>query len=283
MPRHHQPDIASIDTVRQDLARHRLHCVPPVGSEYRFGRVHRDRGHYKGFLREAKEAVKRALGKGGNGADRKFLILARPRSGTTLLVNLLSQVPDLSCGGEIFHYAVMRPQAYLKTMAQNAQTTAYGAKLLSYQMFEIQRMADQVRFLEAARDEGFCLIHVRRDTFSQSLSLARALESGRYHSWQAGKAPPSVDIDEGMFHGLVDWNAAMLDYEDRLMAAFPHLVLNYETDLIGESAQQTSVDAICEMMGHPSGPVVAQLSRVSKQGQVSNIEALRQIAQEAGA
>ena len=81
-----------------DLSAHPVHAIPPVGDPYVLGRWHRDRVSARGYLLEARVALKALVVRG---RPERFLILARPRSGTTLLYRLLDQVPGLECDGEM--------------------------------------------------------------------------------------------------------------------------------------------------------------------------------------
>mgnify|MGYP000492331937 CR=1 FL=1 len=70
-----------------DLSAHPVHAIPPVGDPYVLGRWHRDRVSARGYLLEARVALKALVVRG---RPERFLILARPRSGTTLLYRLLA-------------------------------------------------------------------------------------------------------------------------------------------------------------------------------------------------
>jgi hypothetical protein len=153
------------------LQSHPVHAIAPVGDPYVLGLWHKDRASWRGYAYEARVAAKALLRQGD---PAKFLMLGRPRSGTTLLYRLLRQVPGLHCDGEVLHHAVLAPRAFLNRLAAIKQARAWGGKLLSYQMFEVQRIRDHAGFLEGLVEDGFLLIHIRRDTYAQCLSLSTA-------------------------------------------------------------------------------------------------------------
>ncbi|PZX19688.1 hypothetical protein LX81_00145 [Palleronia aestuarii] len=266
-------------TDRDALAGHPLHAITPPGGPYRFGLFHHDRLTTKGIYREAKSVAKLAVRPRND--PRKFLIFCRPRSGSSLLNDLLNQVEGVLCAGEMLHYAVVAPVAYLDRCARTLPGSAFGAKLLTYQMLEIQRVRDPLRLFQRFVSCGFSLIHLRRDTFDQTLSLATSFET---RDFQARPKPerkpvPSFPLDRDAFLHMLRWNAATLDFEDRLMSHFPHLTIEYETGLKRSDDHQATIDRVCDYIGISSSPVSAQRKRVSGgKPLVSNVEELREAA-----
>ncbi|WP_425093867.1 hypothetical protein [Tropicimonas sp. S265A] len=278
--------------VRTALATHPVHHMPAAGSKYAFGRVHRDRASLTGYRMElGKRTRAAALAlKGKRGAERRFVVISRPRSGSTLLVDLLRQIDGLRCDGEMLHFAVHQPARLLSALARTCVQEAYGCKVLSYQLFEVQKMKDPLPFLDALQADGFHLIHLRRKTFPQSLSLAKAQDVGLYTSWEDrgpvnSALPTEVRLDTDQFEHQLKWNAAMLDYEDQLMSCVPHIRVQYEDHLCSPEAQQATVDKICDLIGHPTGPVKARTSKISsnrKATQVANHAELKALAETLG-
>lgn len=280
------PNTAEIDLgdMSKLLARHPVHHIAPVGSRYAFGRVHRDRAALTGYRMELGKRTRAALKRlqGIEGASKRLLIVARPRSGTSLLVDLLKQVPDMRCDGEMLHFAVHNPARLLSALARTCVQPAYGCKVLSYQFFEIQQMRDPLRFLKRVQDDGFRLIHLRRSTFDQCLSLSRAQKTKHFHNRSgADDGPEEITIDEDLFRQQVVWNAAMLDYEDKLLSALPHLRLQYEEHLATPEAQQRTIDQVCAAISHPTGKVSARLKKISAgKTVITNLERLKTLANE---
>jgi hypothetical protein len=267
---------------RHGLSDHPVHAIVPVGDPYVLGLWHKDRASWRGYAFEARVRAK-ALFCHNDAA--KFLMLGRPRSGTTLLYRLLRQVPGLHCDGEVLHHAVLAPRAFLNRLAGVKQARAWGGKLLTYQMFEVQRIRDHAGFLEGLVQDGFRLIHIRRDTYAQCLSLSTA-QSGQGYHVRAGSEGAAgtrhVTLDPALFVRQVAWNKAMLDYEDRLLAPLPHLVVQYESDLARAADHQPTVDRICTALGIPSGPVKADLAPTSGRTVVDNLAALHDALRAAG-
>lgn len=262
------------------LRAHPVHALPPVGDPYVLGRWHKDRASWKGYAFEARVHAKGLLGRHDL---RKFLMVGRPRSGTTLLARLLNQVQGVHCDGEVLHHAVLAPRAFLNRLASIKPARAYGAKLISYQMFEVQKIAEPPRFFQDLIADGFTLVHLRRETFAQSLSLSVAQSLQHYHIKSSGPvAERRVEIDPQAFLRQVEWNRLMLDYEDQLFAALPHIRVEYEADLRGADSHQATVDRICAALGLPASPVTADLQKTGDRTVVENKPALFDALRTAG-
>lgn len=260
------------------LAAHPVHGIPPVGDPYVWGRWHKDRAALSGYGFEARVTLKSLIRRND---PAKFLMFGRPRSGTTLLRRLLNQVDGLQCDGEMLHHAVLSPRGFLNRLAGIKPARAYGCKLLSYQMFEVQKIADPVAFFEGLLADGFSLIHVRRDTFDQALSLSVAQTTRSYHMVNGQRTEAkTVELDPDLFAAQLRHHSAMLAYEDLLMSGLPHEVVQYETDLRDADRHQPCVDRLCAAIGVAPSPVTADTERVSGRREITNLADLRARAAE---
>lgn len=263
-----------------DLSSHPVHRIAPVGDPYVLGRWHHDRATWKGYVFEARVFLKSLVQRNDTA---RFLMLGRPRSGTTLLYRLLNQIPDIHCDGEVLHHAVLDPRGFLNRLAGIKSNRAWGCKLITYQMFEVQRIPDHRAFLEGLVDDGFRLIHIRRRTWDQSLSLSVAQASDQYHIRDQGRAQiRHLSLDPARFVDQIRWNLAMLDYETRLLADLPHMDVDYEADLKHPADHQPTVDRICNGLGLPSAPVAADLARTAEAHRIDNLNTLQEAVCAAG-
>lgn len=261
---------------RSALSDHPAHDLPPTGAPYILNRWHRDRLSWRGYAMEARLLLKSLVSR--HHTPKKFLIIGRPRSGTTLLQRLLNQVPDLLCNGEMLHNGVVSPRGLLNRVAATKPVAAYGSKFLTYQMFEVQRLADPAAFLQDLAEEGYLLIHVRRQTFDQvlSLSVAQTLLTRYHHKAEAGAAPAQeVFLDAERFVAQFKHFTTVLDYEDLLFSGLDHLQIDYERDLRQADHHQATIDRICAALGVGTGPVKADLARRSERITVKNRDAVR--------
>jgi hypothetical protein len=265
----------------RDLARH-----PAIGSEpkdgYVLGRIHPHRVRLSGVAMQARIAAK-AMTRNDNPA--KLLIFGRPRSGTTLLVHLLNQLDGMRCDGELLHDFIPAPLRLLRDLPKRAGARAYGVKLLSYQMTEVQKIRLPLAFFDAVVAQGYTILHLRRGTWAQTLSLAKAQGSGVYFVERAKSVPDSIDLDPARFVESLAWNERMLAFEDAVMAHVPHIRVDYETGLKDSGVQQATIDRVADALGLARGPVTAQIARTGgDDGRVKlgNLDALLAAATQAG-
>lgn len=228
----------------------RIHDFAPVDQGYVLTRFHRDRMTTKGYRTEAR-VFGASLLKPRNREVSKFLIIARARSGTTLLTQLLDSHPDVTCDREVLAKKVLFPRNYFLRLAGKSSSRAYGAKLLSYQMVLVQNFSDPRIFLEALVQDGVQLVHLTRDTFAQTVSLTRAQQSRQYHIRKGDAAGPARTsaIEPGEFLRRLRWNDALLEYETASLRNLPYLTLSYETDLATREAQARSAQRVFEAIG----------------------------------
>lgn len=237
-----------------------LNGVEPIGDPYVLGIWHRDRAKLRGFAMEAATALRRLA---GGRPNRRFLMFGRARSGTTLLVRLLRQIPDMHCDDEVLKFAVANPRRHLNNLAETAKAPVYGCKLLTYQMIEVQRIEDGAAFLRALREDGFSFAHIRRDTFRQCMSLSIAQKTRQYHRPKdSDYRPAKVTLDVDLFVRQIRWNQALLDYETALMGEVEHLLVDYDADLADPALHQATIDRFCAHVGAAPALVAATTKKI---------------------
>lgn len=250
---------------------------PPVDTRYMFGRWHIDRATTRGIRTEARVWLSCIL-RPQNADVCKFLIISRARSGSTLLTQVLNSHPEVRCGRELLSKRVLRPEKFLHNLAVKSPTRAYGAKLLSYQMVQVQKFREPIAFLARLHARGFHLIHLERDTFAQTLSLAIAQANNVFHqtngvadgkkSWARAathrqNTPVLIDVDD--FLRRLEWNTLLLEYEKHCMSELPHLHISYEDHLRDPRHHQATADLIFERIGLTTAPVSAGLKKILPQ------------------
>jgi LPS sulfotransferase NodH len=255
---------------------------PVVGSEPRediYGRlgIHPHRLTARALPMEAKVWAKSLL---RNDDPKPFLIYGRPRSGTTLLVRLLDQVPAVRCDGELLHNFLVSPVRFLRRLPRRAgpDVQAYGVKLISYQLMEVQRIRRPLAFFDKVAGYGYGVVHLTRDTWDQTLSLAKAQASGLYFTNKARSAPRTLRLDPDRFLALLRWNEAMLAYEKAVMAHVEHFQVCYEHGLSKAPHHQPTIDELCAYLGIPSAEVGVNMRRTGGKTGLQKVENLEDLA-----
>jgi len=220
----------------------------PVDTKYRAGRWHRDRATFRGLWVEMKVYGKSLISP-QNKDVKKFLIIGRARSGTTLLSKLLDAHNQIECNGEVLHSMVLRPTDHLNRLAMKSKSSIYGAKLLSYQMVQVHRLQDPIGFLKQLNYKGFKLIYIRRSTFAQTLSLDIAQMTKAFHNnGDMEKKQSSFYIDPQDFLRRIIWSDMLLQYEQYIFNDIPHFTISYEQDLMGEANQHKMLHCLFEYL-----------------------------------
>ncbi|KPP83931.1 MAG: hypothetical protein HLUCCA08_00320 [Rhodobacteraceae bacterium HLUCCA08] len=239
----------------------RVLAMPPVDTTYVAGRWHHDRVALGGYVIEARILLK-SLTVPRN-RNKRFLIIGRARSGTTLLTRLLNSHSQIQCDGEVLKRNVLFPGLLLDRLAGKSSAPVYGAKLLSYQMAQVHRMRDPHRFLARLAANGVVLIHLQRDTFFQTLSLTIAQKRKQFHSDKGASAlKRAVPLDPVNFVERVAWSLALLEYERAALDGLDHMVIRYDTDLTDAAGQARTLAAICARLGVPEEPAETPLKKV---------------------
>lgn len=236
-----------------------LEGIDPLGHPYVLGAWHRDRVSLIGYKAELGAALRPQI---GAGAQRKFLIIARPRSGTTLLCGLLDSVPGVTCEMEMLHFAVASPSRYLKTLARKSPTEVYGCKFLTYQMLEVNKIRDPRAFLDDLVADGFEIVHLIRRSFDQAFSLYAAQLVGKFKVEKGAKAETTdIVFDKDTFIKQLRLSEAQLAWERSFMAYFDRIEVQYERDLIGDATQQQTIDRFCDHFGVARATVSARVEK----------------------
>ena len=268
---------------------------PPVDTTYKFGIWHPGRLNWKGFVTEARIHAS-YLTKPKNADVRKFIIICRARSGSTLLTHLLGQHPDITCDKEVLAYNVLSPQLLLDRLAKKTCTPVYGCKLLSYQMIQVHRMAAPRKFLKYLKNDGFRIIHLERNTFYQTLSMYEAQQSGLYHlplTQDAIKPEHSTNssvrssrkINAADFVKRLRWSEMMLKYEREIVSEFSDTYIHYESDLQNTEAQKELAVKLYKLLGieefHPNVKM-KKLANQSIFQRIKNFEEVAEAIKKAG-
>ena len=255
-----------------------LRGVEPVGDTLILGRYHKDFLTHRGLMMEARVRAKALFQRAKTGP--KFLIVCRPRSGSTLLCDLLNASPDIHCELEMLHFKVLDPRGFLNALAAKRRAKVYGCKALSYQLVEVQRLSDPRAFLERLHMDGFRMIHLRRDTLDQSLSLTRAQAGGGYH--RTGPGGPAASgparVDPGRFVRQVRWNQAMLAFETEILSELDPIVVDYEDDLLDAPRQQATLDRLCAALGAGSGTASTKYRKLARRAFAESLANAEEVA-----
>jgi LPS sulfotransferase NodH len=197
----------------------------------------------------------------------RFVIFGDGRAGSTLLVNLLNSSGLVHCDGEIFNTStpVFFPRLYIRARASRCQASAYGFKLLNYQLQDRQKVKDVAGFLTDLHKSGYKLIYLtRRNKLYHALSQISAVERNKFHH--------RVDDDKFVYQPLRvkvnDLITKMIESEEltyyytNLIRSIPYHSLVYEDHLEDSAQHQETADQVFSFLGLPSRPVKTNLMKL---------------------
>lgn len=200
-------------------------------------------------------------------ANTRFVLFGRGRSGTTALVSMLDDLPDVRCENEILHDVVLFPYEHVVGRSALFSTPVYGCKILSYQVRDVQtRLAapeDVLRDLH--HRDGFQIVYLRRkNLLRHALSNIRARKE-HFHRKKSdqGSTARALYIDPDQ---LIDWmehSESLQAYERKLLEDVPHLSLTYEENIRSPKNHQSTVDQIAEFLGIETAPVESSYEKVA--------------------
>ena len=206
---------------------------------------------YGGYLYEAAQHLRPT--RRTRPPEKRFVIFARGRSGTTLLVSLLNRHPLISCDNEILRRRAARPLRLIRRRMALTETPIYGFKLLSYQLQSVQtHLADKRAVLERLVEEGHHIIYVkRRNLLRHALSNLYARHRKQWHQTDADASALRMRLDpDDLLHWL-NGSAQLEQFEREMLDGLPHVALAYEDDLRDARHHGATLRRITTRLGLP--------------------------------
>ena len=189
---------------------------------------------------------------------RRVLIYSQPRAGSTWLVDLLDNHPEIACDGEllsagwehlrrVWSRMLLRsyPIPYVQLRAAMCKGPAYGFKVLHYQTYEHKGL------LASFHRRGWKIINLRRaHLLNQAVSDQLAIQTKRFH--RTHNDPVHTDqicIDPAALLTRIDLLKRHSQDETRTLEGIPHLRIDYERDLVDDSVRDLTLSRIHVMLG----------------------------------
>jgi LPS sulfotransferase NodH len=191
-------------------------------------------------------------------STQRFLIYSQPRTGSSWLVDLLNNHPEIECDGELFNsdcprsrrvwsrrLLQSRPIPYLQLRATLCKAPAYGFKVLHYQACQ------QKGLLTRLNRRGWQIIHLSRvHLWNQAVSDQLAIQTKRYHRTQNDPLQTDrVRIEPAAILNKIDSLKRQSHDETRALEGIPHLRIEYERDLVDDSVRDLTLSRIHVMLG----------------------------------
>ena len=196
--------------------------------------------------------------------DRRFVIFAQGRSGSTLLADLLNSHPRVYCADEILTWKRSDPARYALACSVGHRCDTYGFKVKIYQLTQGQQLTDPGRLLRQLHDEGWLLLHLqRRNVLRQALSSMVAAQRDVYHQQRgaAGLAPVPIDAAE-LLRQTAD-RVRFCAEEAAALEGLPYASFLYEDDLLDPASHQATASRAFAYLGIEDVPVRTKLRKIA--------------------
>ncbi|HEU5152457.1 MAG TPA: Stf0 family sulfotransferase [Iamia sp.] len=209
-----------------------------------------------------------------------FVVLTSGRSGSELLRSLMGAHPLVYHDVEILDRDVWFPHRWVASRRARHRDRAWGFKVKLQDLTRFQRPAlDPARFLGALADDGYRIIHLRRENVVlQSLSVLRARATGEYHRAADAAVDGRRPIDVAELVAACGHQMDWMDRELEALAGLDRLTVTYEADLDDPTRHQATADRIFDHLGLDRVPVATHLTRTrprSVTDEIVNLDEVR--------
>lgn len=217
----------------------------------------------------------------------KLIVFAQGRTGSTVLVDLINQLEDVHCDGEIYGAGMPRkiwfPKAYLRSLIKTRTAPIYGFRLKVYDMtLEHGFSREENRaFIKKFFDEGWKVIYLKRDRkLRQALSSLLAEARDQFHAEETGAVQGAVKIDAQSIPYRLNLLDSFCEEEEKCLEGIEHLKVSYEDDLLDQSGHQPLLDRIADYLNVNTAVAKSKYKRTVKdnlEDQVTNLDEVRSI------
>jgi LPS sulfotransferase NodH len=164
----------------------------------------------------------------------KFVVFAQPRTGSTLLGELIASNPEVYFGDEPLATKVRSPNAAIRRLRWRHPRRAVGFHVTIEQLTDVQAIDDVGAWLRSVHARGWRVIALRRENLlRQVLSELSARFTNRYQD-RSGEGEfvrvrPHVNPSDLL--DALRLRTALSAAEAVALDGVPHLALSYEADL----------------------------------------------------
>jgi hypothetical protein len=195
----------------------------------------------------------------------RFVIYAQGRTGSHLLMSLLSSHSQVECAGELLNRqdwtgwrqyarrgALRAPDLYLPLRARQATRPCWGGKV---------PIATSPRGLARLQARGWCVLFLERTSvFDRAISWCVATLAQRFQSTGREQAP-RLHVPEPLFLEQLAFRTHWDRESRRIMQDIPHVALNYDADLAQAVHWERTSNRVCTALGLASEPLQGQTAR----------------------
>lgn len=212
-----------------------------------------------GPLSEAKTALRPK----GPMPDRRFVIFALGRSGTSLLVTLLDTHPAIRCENELLRFNRVAPLAFLDNRTRIWGDALHGFHLKFWHLTDTQRVRDPAGFLKALEDRGALFLHLKRENVAAAaISSIHAKRIRMYHHTETKtRRLKTMHLDPAELTAAIDWRLRGLERERMMLDGIARHDLSYERDLLDAETRDARLRPTFDYLGVEPHPLSTHLRK----------------------
>lgn len=219
--------------------------------------------------------------------EKKFIIFGQPRTGSTLLADLLNSHPNVFCEGEILNAKTFKivklPNLYVQGRCIKTSNKIYGFKALMYQLIE-EHCIDPGEFVNTLNTNNWTIINVVRQNYLRSIissKVAAARNKWHFHSQDLPRMQ-KINVDPDLLLQCLEKRELYIDKESEILSKIQHIRVVYETDLLLPENHQSTCDRIFEALEVNSVKVKSKLVKTTANELSDVIENYDEIASKIG-
>jgi len=217
------------------------------------------------------------IAKSDSPEQRRVVIFAQGRTGSTLLEDLIFRTGHFQKYGELFHKSkgqVLFPLPYTRGLAKRRQARNFIFHVKIYQLVrDRSRPEDPARFLKALYDSGWKIIYlIRRNKVKHVLSnyVRNARGSGRKLNNE--KEDLELQIDPDRFIKHVGERVRFSEEEKKALEGLEYIEVVYEDDLENQEMHQATVDRILDELSLEKKKIETPFKKVNTHSPASLIK-----------
>lgn len=195
----------------------------------------------------------------------RFIILATPRSGSTVLIHMLNEHPSIHCEFEVLSRMPLAPFYYLRGRSlMEAPDRIYGCKLMVHQVMRSRFPSPECLLAALHAKDWKIIVLRRRNIFMQAISSCIAQMTGRWTQTASGPLPAGepICIEYDYLFKKIEQHERWISCQKQLTGNITRLTLIYEDDLLDQRAHQATLDGIFHYLNIPSVKVKASLAKI---------------------
>jgi hypothetical protein len=218
-----------------------------------------------GIPAEVRNAVRLVAGRRPD--ERRYVLFAQGRTGSTLLGDLLASHPDVFFADEILRARVRSTRGWVEGQRRRRSAKIFGFHVKIYQLTDVQRVTDPGRWLRRMHERGWRVLALRRrNLLRHVLSNISIAATGTVHDRSGAEERVALTVDPDEVRYWIGIRAQVGRAEGLALEGVPHEPFIYEDDLLDDASWPETTRRAFTHLGVSPVPVATTLHRRNEGG-----------------